>query len=56
MYGKYLKLYIENGFMLKRGSNYAFTTKGMYVSNYILSTMLDFDSSIVSNIVNGTDK
>jgi oxygen-independent coproporphyrinogen-3 oxidase len=56
MYGKYLKLYTENGFMLKRGSNYAFTTKGMYVSNYILSTMLDFDSSIVSNIVNGTDK
>lgn len=56
MYGKYLKLYVENGFMVKRGPNYAFTTKGMYVSNYILSTMLDFDSSIVSNIVNGTDK
>jgi oxygen-independent coproporphyrinogen III oxidase len=56
IYGKYLKLYMENGFMVKRGPNYAFTTKGRYVSNYILSTMLDFDSSIVSNIVNGTDK
>ncbi|MHB1151671.1 MAG: radical SAM family heme chaperone HemW [Eubacteriales bacterium] len=56
IYDKYLKIYVDNGFMEKNNSNYSFTTKGRYVSNYILSAMLDFDSSIVSNIVNGTDK
>jgi oxygen-independent coproporphyrinogen-3 oxidase len=56
MYSKYLKTYIDNGYMTKKGANYAFTEKGMYVSNYILSAMLDFNSNIISNIVNGTDK
>lgn len=56
MFDKYLKIYVENGFMIKNKTNYSFSTKGKYVSNYILSAMLDFDSSIVSNIANGTDK
>jgi hypothetical protein len=42
--------------MVKHGKNYAFTVKGMYVSNYILSTMLDFDSDISYGIANGSDR
>lgn len=56
MYGKYLKLYVENGFMTHKGSRYAFTLKGMYVSNYILSSMIDFEGSIADGIAEGTDK
>lgn len=56
MFGKYLKLYTENGFMVKCDDVYSFTAKGMYVSNYILSTMLDFDSDIVDGVANGTDR
>ena len=56
LYGKYLTLYVKNGFMKFDGKRYSFTTKGMYVSNYILSTMLDFDSEITENIAKGTDK
>lgn len=56
MYGKYLPAYVENGFMVKNGANYAFTVKGMYVSNYILSTMLDFDGGIAEGIADGSDK
>lgn len=56
MYKDLLGAYVENGFMDKTGNGYAFTTKGMYVSNYILSAMLDFDSEIDINIANGLDK
>lgn len=56
MYEKYLKLYVDNGFMEKRGSRYSFTLKGMYVSNYILSAMLDFDSELVEGIADGSDR
>lgn len=45
LFGKYLALYSENGFMKKEGRHWCFTPKGMYVSNYILSAMLDFDTS-----------
>ena len=55
MYSDLLKAYIEGGFMRKTETGYAFTVKGMYVSNYILSSMLDFDSEIDRNIANGTD-
>ncbi len=54
MYEKHLKLYVDNGFMEKRGYCYAFTSKGRYVSNYILSAMLDFDSDIVSGVRDGS--
>lgn len=56
MYAELLPVYIENGFMKKTDKGYAFTTKGMYVSNYILSSMLDFSSEIDENIANGSDK
>ena len=56
MYARYLPVYVENGFMEKSENFYRFTLKGMYVSNYILSAMLDFDSEILDNIARGTDK
>ncbi len=56
LFGKYLRLYGEGGFMEKAGRCWRFTTKGMYVSNYILSSMLDFDSDIVQGVADGTDR
>lgn len=56
MYGKYLDVYTQNGFMQKRGSAYSLTLKGMYVSNYILSTMLDFDEQAYGTLSAGLDK
>jgi len=56
LFGKYLKLYAQGGFMEKVGRCWRFTTKGMYVSNYILSAMLDFDSDIVQGVADGTDR
>ncbi|MEE0969914.1 MAG: radical SAM family heme chaperone HemW [Clostridia bacterium] len=41
-FGQYLDEYIEGGFVRKVGNRYSFTTKGMFVSNYILSSVLDF--------------
>ena len=38
--------YIAGGFISHTGTKYAFTVKGMYVSNYILSSML-FDHGFV---------
>lgn len=56
LFGKSLPLYINGGFMEQIGKNYRFTPKGMYVSNYILSTILDFDSDILKGIADGSDK
>ncbi len=56
LFGKYLALYSKNGFLQKKGRKWSFTPKGMYVSNYILSAMLDFDSDILKGIANGSDK
>ncbi len=58
LYGRKLKIYIDNGFMTYDGDRYALTPKGMYVSNYILSNILDFDedSRIVGSIANCDDK
>jgi putative oxygen-independent coproporphyrinogen III oxidase len=56
LYGKYLDVYTQNGFMQKRGNAYSFTLKGMYVSNYILSTMLDFDERAYGGLSAGLDK
>ena len=56
MFAKELKLYVDNGFMEYQNGHYRFTTKGMYVSNYILSSFLSFDSDIAKNIANGLDK
>jgi len=56
LFGKYLRLYQEGGFMEKIGRCWRFTTKGMFVSNYILSSMLDFDSDILKGIADGSDR
>lgn len=49
-FGQYLDEYIEGGFVKKRGEKYSFTTKGMFVSNYILSAVLDFSPENLSSI------
>ncbi len=41
-YGKKLERYIAGGFMRAKVGRIAFTVKGMYVSNYILSDLLEF--------------
>lgn len=42
-FGHLLEEYIEGGFVKRIGDSYAFTSKGMFVSNYILSAVLDFE-------------
>lgn len=54
MYANALQVYIENGFMSKKNECYCFTPKGMYVSNYILSAMLDFDEDKNDRLNAGT--
>ena len=39
-----------------KNGHYYFTTKGMYVSNYILATFMSFESDIVKGIAKGLDK
>jgi len=53
LYGDFLAHYMKNGFIHKKLKNYAFTVNGMYVSNYILAEMLDFNENAVSKIVSG---
>lgn len=43
MYGAKLKKYINGGFITHRASSYSFTPAGMFVSNYILSDILEFE-------------
>ncbi|MBQ7491837.1 MAG: radical SAM family heme chaperone HemW [Clostridia bacterium] len=55
LFGKYLRLYEQHGFMEKVGRSWRFTPKGMFVSNTILSAMLDFDSDMLRRTADGTD-
>ena len=55
LYGQYLDSYIQGGFMIDTGRGYALTPVGMCVSNEILSTMLSFDSNIVSGMADGRE-
>jgi len=48
VFGPRLQVYIDNGFMVHEGSRYAFTPRGMFVSNYILSRIIPFDVKHVS--------
>ena len=41
-YGERLKRYVDGGFVKLDAARCAFTAKGMYVSNYILSDILEF--------------
>ncbi|MCQ2456834.1 MAG: radical SAM family heme chaperone HemW [Clostridia bacterium] len=43
MYGAKLKKFLSNGFMTTRNGAYALTPAGMFVSNYILSDILEFE-------------
>ena len=56
MFGKELELYVNNGFMEFKNGHYFFTNKGMYVSNYILSTFLNREGDISKNIASGMYK
>ncbi len=48
-YGAKLREYIDGGFVKFNGGTYSFTPKGMYVSNYILSSVLDFEGGNILN-------
>lgn len=43
IYGKKCRKYIEGGYMIKDSDSYSLTPEGMFVSNYILSDILEFD-------------
>lgn len=43
LYGERFKKYINSGFVVDNGDNIFFSDKGFFVSNYILSDVLDFD-------------
>ena len=51
-YGRLLAKYQNGGFVIKRGDSYAFTPRGMFVSNYILSDILDFSDTTVYDPTN----
>ncbi|MDD6265730.1 MAG: radical SAM family heme chaperone HemW [Clostridia bacterium] len=53
MFSDLLPAYVDSGFMTHEGTKYALTTKGMFVSNYILSSMLDFDSEAQESLCSG---
>ena len=38
-----LQKYLKSGFVVKRGNAYALSPGGMFVSNYILSDILEFE-------------
>lgn len=40
-YGHLLDEYVKDGFVVRDGESYRFTSNGMFVSNYILSSVLD---------------
>lgn len=56
IFAKELKMYMDNGFMEFKNGHFFFTPKGMYVSNYILSTFMTFESDMTRNIASGLDK
>ena len=43
MYGGKIDKYLKNGFMIRRQGSYALSPAGMFVSNYILSDILEFE-------------
>jgi len=42
LYGHKLKKFIDNGCMTAKNGRYALTPRGMFISNYILSDILEF--------------
>ena len=51
-YGRKIDKYVRDGFIEKREGTYALTTAGMFVSNYILSDILEFEDlgAVTGNI------
>ena len=43
LYGAKMKKYIDRGFAVRRADSVALTPAGMFVSNYILSDILEFE-------------
>lgn len=43
LYGKKCEKFIQNGYMTARGGVYSLTPAGMFISNYILSDILEFE-------------
>ncbi|MGN1409748.1 MAG: radical SAM family heme chaperone HemW [Eubacteriales bacterium] len=43
VYGKKCEKFIKNGYMTARGGVYSLTPAGMFISNYILSDILEFE-------------
>jgi len=43
MYGVKIRKYLKNGFMIHENGRYSLTPAGMFVSNYILSDILEFE-------------
>lgn len=56
MYAKYIKLFINGGFMRSAGGRYSLTPKGMFVSNYIISTLLAYDGGAFAKLRAGTEQ
>ena len=46
IYYEKIRPYINSGHIMRTKKGYAFTPQGMYVSNYILSRIIDFDMNI----------
>ena len=49
-FGQFLDEYVDGGFVNKVGQRYSFTTRGMFVSNYILSAVLDFSPDSLGGV------
>lgn len=54
IYGRKMQRYIDGGFATYHDGVYALTPQGMFVSNYILSDLLDFEDLGQLNLFNGT--
>lgn len=52
MYGRLLAKYQRGGFVIRRPDGWAFTPRGMFVSNFILSDILDFSDTDIFDPTN----
>ena len=43
LYGQKVRRFIDGGYMTYKNGRYALTPRGMFVSNYILSDILEFE-------------
>ena len=53
IFGKKLAFYIENGFMKHENGHYAFTPRGMFVSNHILARIIPFEPKYTKSGISG---